>query len=96
MLQSLDTKRGRDGFRSMPDLPYRTPFQRLIAKREKLRPATVLALRIHEHFQVVFRVDSFKASDIVERRNGLGGLKEIAEFSLLVAQAENSIREYRA
>ena len=38
----------------------------------------------------------FEAPDLVERRDGLSRLKDVAETSVIVAQAQDAIRKYRA
>ena len=53
-------------------------------------------LGIYELFYLVFRVDTFKIADIVERRYSLRCLKDVAEFSPLVAQVQDTIRKHRA
>ena len=80
----------------MPYLPYLAPLQGLIAKCEKLRPAPVLTLLTDEPFHLAFQVDAVKAPNIVERRHRLSGLKDVAEFPLLVAQVQDTIHKYRS
>ena len=79
----------------MPDISERTPFHRLVSKREKLRPTSIVSLRTDKPFHLAFRVDGFKTPDVVERRYGLGGLKNVAKLCFFAVHALDVINEYR-
>ena len=80
----------------MSNLSERAPLQGLVAECEKLGPAAVVALRTQEPFQRAFRVDAFQPPDVVQRRHGLGGLKDVAKIPLLIAQIQNPFGKQRA
>ena len=76
-----------------PICPSTPPPQCLVTKREKLRPAAVFTLGIQEPFHLLSGVDPLEHPDIVECRHRLSRLKDVASFSFLPEQVQDTTAE---